>query len=98
MLDMHRCLPTTQLQQYHDGTMIVAVCKLIKSVLRIKRGTVIHYQEFGTPTFLTEYDWMIIGKFQSILRATLRLTLVCQNEEKLNGADAPVMNKYLHDV
>ena len=56
MLDEHRCLPTNQLEQDHNGTRIVATCKLIKSALRIKRGAKECCREFKLPDFLNEED------------------------------------------
>ena len=47
--------------------------------------------------FLTGDDWMTVREFEGFLRETSRLTKICQNEEKLNGACGPVMRKYLHD-
>ena len=47
--------------------------------------------------FLADDDWKAISEFEAIFSDTSRLTLVCQNEEKLNGACRPVMWKSLHD-
>ena len=77
-LEKHRYLPTTQLEQDHNCSRIVAVCKLIKSVLRIKRGTTVHCREFNMPQFFTEDDWRTVSAFEAILRDTSRLILVCQ--------------------
>ena len=38
-----------------------------------------------------------MGRFKAILRDESRLILICQNEEKLNGAYRLVMHKFLHD-
>ena len=56
MLENHLYLPINQLEQDHDGTRIVAACKLIKSASRIKRGTSIHCREFNMPESITEDD------------------------------------------
>ena len=58
----------------------------MKSALRTKRGTVFYYQQFNMPKFLVENDWKTVGEFEAILRDASRLTLVCQKEEKSNGA------------
>ena len=98
MLDKHRCLPTNQLEQDHNGTRIVAACKLMKSALRIKKGTKEHSQEFKLKRFLTDEDWMTVRDFEVMLRETSRLTKICQNEDKLNGACGPVIRNLLHDI
>ena len=49
------------------------------------------------PQFVVENDWKTVSEVEAILRDTSLLTLVCQNEEKLNGACRPVMQNYLHD-
>ena len=63
----------------------------------MKRGTIIYYHQFNMLQFLTEDGWKTVGEFEAILRDKSRVTLVCQNEEKLNGACEPVMQNYLHD-
>ena len=79
------------MEKDNDGARIVVACKLLKSALRIKRGTAVYCREFNTPQFLTEDDWRTVSEFEAILRDTSRLTLVCQNEEKLNAAHGPVI-------
>ena len=68
VLEKHRCLPTNQLEQDHDDTRIVAACKLLKSELRTKRGTIVCCQKFNMPQFLAEDEWKTVGEFESILR------------------------------
>ena len=80
-----------------NGTRIVAVCKLLKSALRTKRVTIVHCQKFNTLKFLTEDEGKNVGEFEAILLDVSRLTSVCQNEEKLNGACGTVVRKSLHD-
>ena len=96
-LEKHLCLPGIQLEQDHDGTTIVVVCKSLKLVLRTKRGTIVCYHEFDMRQFLAKDDWKTVGGFEAILRDTQRLTLVFQNEEKLNGEHGPVAWNSLHD-
>ena len=98
MLDKRRFLPINKLEQDHNGTRTVAACKLIKSALRIKRGTLECCREFKIPDFLTEEDWKKVREFEGTLRETSRLTAICQNEDKLNGACGLVMRKALHDI
>ena len=97
-LQQHRCLPTNQLEQDHDGTRIVVACKLMKSSLRMKRGTAENCREFKMPEFVTEEDWRTVREFEGNLHKKSRWTKVCQNEEKLNGVCGPVMRKYLCDI
>ena len=49
------------------------------------------------PPLLTKEEWKPSGKFEAILNDTSKLTTICQNEEKLNGACGLVMRKVLHD-
>ena len=42
MLEKHRYLPTSQLEQDHNDSRIVAACKLIKLAIITKRGTEIY--------------------------------------------------------
>ena len=86
MLDKHRYLPRKQLQQDYNSARIVAASKLLKSALRIKRGTIACCYDYKMPLFLTEDDCKTVGGFEAIIRDTSRLTTVCQSEEKLNGA------------
>ena len=93
----HHFLTTNQLEQDHNCSRIVTAFKLLKSSLRTKRGTPFCYKKFNTPQFLAEDDWKTIIEFKAILRDKSRLTLVCQNKEKINGAYGPVMWKSLND-
>ena len=95
VFEEHHCAPANQLEQDHNGTMIVAVHKLLKSVLRTKGGTLVYYHQFNMPQFLAEDEWETLGVLESILRDTLRLISVFQHEEKLNGECGPVMWKSL---
>ena len=54
MLDNHRHIPTNHMEQDHNGTRIVAAFKLIKSALRLKRGTKEYCREFELPDFINE--------------------------------------------
>ena len=47
--------------------------------------------------FLAKDDWRNVREFEGILRETSRLTIIFQNEEKVNRACGPVMRKSLHD-
>ena len=49
------------------------------------------------PEFLTKDYWRTVNEFEVILRDTSRLTLVCQNEDKLKWEHRPVMRKSIHD-
>ena len=60
ILEQHLYLLTNQLEQDHNGTRIVAVCKRIKSALRIKRDTIECFRKFKMPEFLTEEHWRIV--------------------------------------
>ena len=97
MLEKHRCLPAKQLEQDHNGARIVVAWNFLKSALIRKRGTIVYCWEFNMPQFLAENDWRTVGEFEAILRDTLRLNLVYQNEENLNGTHGPAMRKSLHD-
>ena len=77
MLTKHPYLPTTQLEHDHNGTRIVAVHKLIRSALRVKRGTKEHCREFNVRPFLTEDEQKSVREFEAILRETSRLTTIC---------------------
>ena len=63
----------------------------------MSRGTLVCIHQFNTPHFLVEDKWKTVGVFEAILRDTSRLTAVFQDDEKLNGACGPVMQKSLHD-
>ena len=97
MLDKHRCFPTNQLEQDRDGTKIISPCKLIKLALIIKIGAKECCRKFKLHNFPTEDEWRTVTEFEGMLRETSRLTEICQNENKLNGACGPVMRKSLHD-
>ena len=86
------------MEQDHNDAKIMTVCKLLKSVLRTKKGTIVFCQQFNMPQFLVEDDWKTFGEFKAILRDASRLASLCHNEEKLNGAYGPVIRKSLHDV
>ena len=47
------------------------------------------------PVFPAENDWRTVSEFEATLRDTSRLNLVCEKEEKLNGAHVPFMRKSL---
>ena len=79
MLEKHRHLPTNQLEQDHNSTMIVDALKFLKSELITKRGIIVHCREFNTLQSLVDDYWKTISEFEAILRDTSRLTLVCQN-------------------
>ena len=97
MLKYHLCLPINQLKQDLNGTIIAALCKLLRSTLRVKRGVQEHYRHFNVEYFLSEDEWKATREFEGVLRETSRLTTTCQNEEKLNSACGPLMRKALHD-
>ena len=63
-----RCLPTNQLEKDHNGTRIVAKCKLLKSAMRTNTGTFVFCNQFNTPQILTEEEWKTVGEFKVILR------------------------------
>ena len=67
VLEKHSCLPTKKLEQDYDGARIVAGCKLLKSSLRIKRGTLVCCQQFDTPNFLTEDELKTVGDLKPFL-------------------------------
>ena len=79
MLAKHLYLPTNQLEQDHNGTRIVAACKLIRSALRIKRGTKENFREFNVRHFIAEDEWKLVGELERMLKKTSRLTTICQN-------------------
>ena len=60
VLEKHRCLPTNQLEQDHNVTRIVVSWKLSKSLLRIKRGTLVYCQKCNIPNFLAEDEWKTV--------------------------------------
>ena len=97
MIAKNLCLPTNELEQDHNGTRIVAACKLTKSALRVKRGIKEFCGEFKVRCFFTEDDWKTVMKFEGTLPETSRSNAICQNEDKLNSAWGPVMKKALHD-
>ena len=81
MLDKHRYLPRNQSQQDHNGSRIVAAHELLKSALRINRGTQAHCEGYKKPLFLTETELRTVEGFEAILREASRLTTVFQNED-----------------
>ena len=97
MLAKHLCLPTNQLEQDCNGIRIIAVRKLIRSALRVKRGMKEFRREFNVQSCLTEDEWKSVREFEATLMETSRLTTIYQNEDKLNGACGPLMRKALHD-
>ena len=61
MLDTNLYFPRNQLQQDHNGARIVTACELLKSALRIKTGTQVHYKHYKIQIFLTETEWRTVG-------------------------------------
>ena len=57
MLTKYPYLQTNKLEQDHNGTRIVAACKLMRSTLRVKRGMTEHCREFDVRSFLMEDEW-----------------------------------------
>ena len=96
-LEEHRCLSTTQLEQDHNGTRIVAAHRLLKLALRLKTGTHLFSNKFNMLSFLTDKERKTAGEFEAIIRETSRLTAIFHNEEKLNGVCGTVVRKFLHD-
>ena len=97
MLKPHLFLLTNQLEQDHNGTRIAAVHELLRSTLRMKRGTQECCWQFNVEPFLSEKEWKTNREFEGVLRETSRIETIYQNEEKLNSAHAPAMRKALHD-
>ena len=56
VLDEHRRLPTNQFEQHHDGTRIMALNRLLKSVLTLKIGTHVCCNQFNTSRFLIDEE------------------------------------------
>ena len=68
MLAKHVCLSENQTEQDHNGTRIVSAHKLIRSVLRVKRGVKEHFREFKVRDFLTGDEWKTVREFEETLR------------------------------
>ena len=65
VLEQHPCLLTNQLEQDHNGARIVAVCRLLKSSLRLKTVTYVCCVKAGNFLFLTEEEWKSVGSFDA---------------------------------
>ena len=53
--------------------------------------------QFYVSSFLMEEEWKAAAEIEAILCNTSRLTIICQNEEKLNSACGPAMRNTIHD-
>ena len=76
ILTKHPYLPANQLEQDHNGTRIVAVYKLLRSALRVKRGIKECCREFNARSFLLKDEWKSVREFEAILRETSRLATI----------------------
>ena len=93
----HRHLPINSFKKYHRRTRISAAYNIVTSCLRLKKVVKVHCDSFEAPPFLTQEEWNSSGEFEAILNCTSKLTIIFQNEEKLNGEWGPVIRKLLHD-
>ena len=97
MLQNHRCLPASQLQQDLNGARVSAKHKMLRLCLRAKRGTHECCAQFNAEPFMTVDEWKSVLEFEAALRETSRLAAICQNEEKLNSACRLVVRGHARD-
>ena len=82
----HRHLPINSFKKDVCGSRISDACNLVRPCLMLNITMQFKCDKYEVPSFLTQEEWKSSGES--------KLTKICQNEKKLNGARGPVMRRH----